>query len=365
MDEGPTGGWPGPAPEAAPPAAGAPRLSLAGICHAYARERVLDAVDLDVRAGEIMCLLGPSGCGKTTLLRVAAGVERQTAGEVRVDGRLVAGGETFVPAEKRALGLVFQDYALFPHLTVLANVTYGLRDRPRREAEAAARAALSGVGLSAYERAYPHALSGGEQQRTALVRALLPAPRVLLLDEPFSGLDRTLRARVRRDTVALLKERRATALMVTHDPDEALAIADRIAVMESGRIVQLATPEGLYDAPASLYAAGLLSELNTFPATVEAAAAVTPFGRVPAPGIAEGGRVTVAIRPEHLYIGDGSGVAARVVSARFFGSVMRYECRVPGLPEPLAVVERGARRASAGETVPLAGRLDRFLAFPG
>ncbi|MEO1105550.1 MAG: ABC transporter ATP-binding protein, partial [Pseudomonadota bacterium] len=226
-------------PDRAPMAAAStPRLSLDSIVHRAEGHTILKGVSLDVMPREIVCMLGPSGCGKTTLLRIAAGIARQASGTVRVAGQVVADDTRFEPAETRPLGLVFQDLALFPHMRILDNVAYGVRGKARDTAAAA----LKSVGLAGYERAYPHQLSGGEQQRVALARALLPAPAVVLFDEPFSGLDRHLRGTVREDTLALLSAREATAVFVTHDPEEALAMADRIALMRHGEVVQVATP---------------------------------------------------------------------------------------------------------------------------
>ncbi len=229
-------------------------LAVEELACRFGRVQALAGVSLTVRPGEVMALLGDSGCGKSTLLRVVAGLEAPQAGTVRLDGRLVAGPGASVPPEARGVGLMFQDYALFPHLTVRENIRFGLKGQPPAAREAADEL-LEQVGLAAHAGAYPQTLSGGEQQRVALVRALAPGPRLLLLDEPFSNLDRRMRDRVREDTVALLRRTGTTALMVTHDPEEALAVATRIALMRRGRIVQVATGEALYRRPESLFAA--------------------------------------------------------------------------------------------------------------
>ncbi len=228
----------------------APILSLRGIVKSFAGRTVVENVSFDVAAGEVVCLLGGSGSGKSTTLRIAAGIERPEAGEVAVDGAIVEAPGRFVPPEKRRIGLVFQDLALFPHLSARANVTFGLFRLPRAEARARADKLLAMVGLSPLAEAYPHQLSGGEQQRLAVARALAPEPRAMLLDEPFSGLDARLRDGVRRDVLAVLRGQGAATLLVTHDPDEALRFADRIVLLRAGRIVQSGTPAALLDRPA-------------------------------------------------------------------------------------------------------------------
>ena len=228
----------------------AARLTLEGVTRRFGRVTALEAIDLDIAPGEIVSLLGHSGCGKTTLLRIAAGVEVPSAGRVLVDGREVASPTVFVPPEKRSIGLMFQDYALFPHLTILQNVMFGLTALDRREREQEARAALARVGLEHLAESYPHEASGGEQQRVALARAIVPRPGILLMDEPFSGLDSRLRDSVRADTLSVLRETGATALVVTHDPEEAMRISDRIVLMRRGRIVQQGSAQDLYDRPA-------------------------------------------------------------------------------------------------------------------
>ena len=212
---------------------------------------ILKQVSLTVAPGQIACLLGPSGCGKTTVLRLAAGILSPTSGRILLDNYEVAGRTRFVPPERRNIGMVFQDFALFPHMTAQENVAYGLYALERPEALRVAGLALERVGLSHAMQRYPNFLSGGEQQRVALARALVPRPQVILLDEPFSGLDQRLKDSVRDDTLALLRETRATAILVTHDPDEALAIADQIHVMQTGEIAQSGAPHELLHQPAN------------------------------------------------------------------------------------------------------------------
>jgi iron(III) transport system ATP-binding protein len=211
-------------------------VAVEGVSQRFGEQVVLDRVSLAVRAGEVLGLVGPSGSGKSTLLRLIAGIDRPWGGVIRVAGEEVASPAVFVPAERRRVGMVFQDYALFPHLTVAANVAFGLRGLPRRQADEVVRTLLERVHLSRYAASYPHTLSGGERQRVALARALAPTPRVLLMDEPFSSLDADLRERVRRDTVDLLRDLHTTTIVVTHDLKEAVQMTDRVAVLRAGRL---------------------------------------------------------------------------------------------------------------------------------
>ena len=257
----------------------AARLTFDDLSRRYGATLALDHVSLDIAPGEILCLLGPSGCGKSTLLRIAAGVERPSAGRVLLNEQEVGGGpERFVPPEKRGVGLMFQDFALFPHLSILDN----------REAKAEAHAALDRVGLAHYANEYPHILSGGEQQRVALARAIAPRPSVLLMDEPFSGLDPRLREKMREETLAILHETRATSIVVTHDAEEAMRMGDRVALMRAGRIVQTGDALDLYRAPKDILAARTFSDLNELPARVEQGSAATPLGRFLANGLPDG-----------------------------------------------------------------------------
>jgi iron(III) transport system ATP-binding protein len=318
-----------------------------------------------VAPGEVVCLLGHSGCGKTTLLRIAAGLERPSSGRVVLDGIEVCGPSRFVPPERRGVGLMFQDYALFPHMTILANVMYGLTSLERGEAERAARAALGRVGLDDYAEDYPHALSGGEQQRVALARAIVPRPSVLLMDEPFSGLDRRLRDSVRDETLAVLRETRATAMIVTHDPEEAMRMADRIALMRRGRLVQVGTAEDLYAAPVDLFAARFFSELNEIDAEARDGGVPTPFGTFPAPGRADGEAVVVAIRLQGFRLGPpGSGVAGRVIRRRFLGEVALVDLAVEGLETTLKSRLREDVPLSPGDDVGVSVDPRDVLVFP-
>ena len=269
-------------------------------------------------AGEFVCLLGPSGCGKSTLLRIIAGLVRQTSGQILIDGQEVAGASGFVAPEKRSVGLMFQDYALFPHLDVLHNVMFGLSALPRLARHDAAMAALEAVGMTRYAQSFPHTLSGGEQQRVALARAMAPRPKIMLMDEPFSGLDRRLRDEVREQTVAILAQSGAATVMVTHDPEEAMLLADRIALMRKGRLVQSGTPDALYFNPVDAETAEFFSSFNRLHGQVRNGIIATLLGDVAANGLSEGAGVEVLIRPEQLRFGPVAGSAnqARAIVLR-------------------------------------------------
>jgi len=321
----------------------AARLTFEDVSKRYGESLALDHVSLDLAPGEVLCLLGPSGCGKTTLLRIAAGVEHPSSGRVVLDGQEVAGPDRFVPPEKRAVGLMFQDFALFPHLTILQNVAFGLRSLTRTEANAEALAALARVGLAHYANEYPHILSGGEQQRVALARAIAPRPSVLLMDEPFSGLDPRLREKMREETLAILHETRATSIVVTHDAEEAMRMGDRVALMRAGRIVQTGDALDLYRAPKDILAARTFSDLNELPARVEQGSAATPLGRFLANGLPDGADAIVCVRQRGVrLLGAGQGVPARVLDARFLGDIALVELAVQGLDAPILARVREA-----------------------
>jgi iron(III) transport system ATP-binding protein len=323
-------------------------LTFETIVQAYGDLRALDGVSLTIAPGELVCLLGHSGCGKTTLLRVAAGVEAPTSGRVLMDGLEVSGPAAFVPPERRGIGLMFQDYALFPHLSVIENVMFGLRHMETREAEVAARRALSRVGLERYAAEYPHTLSGGEQQRVALARSIAPRPGVLLMDEPFSNLDRRMRDAIRDETVAILRESGATTVVVTHDPEEAMMIADRIVLMRSGRVVQEGTAEAIYARPVDLFAARFFCDFNEVEGAVRNGRVATPVGVFAAPGLAEGEPAIVCIRPQGVRLKPaGLCLPGRVLSRRFLGEVDLLHVAVEGLDRPLQARVRD--RPSGGE----------------
>ena len=291
-------------------------LVVEDVSHRYGKLLVVDQISLTVGDGEIVCLLGPSGCGKSTLLRLAAGLEPLQHGRVFVGGELVATPKREVPPEARGVGLVFQDYALFPHLSVLQNVEFGVRAAGRRDR---AREMLRRVGMTGYEDTYPHELSGGQQQRVALARALAPSPRVNLLDEPFSGLDTRLRHQVRDEILHILTDSGAGTLMVTHDPEEAMFMADRIAIMNAGRLEQVGSPSDLYFSPATAFVAELFGEINRCEGRVDQGQVATPFGPVPAGEIADGIPVEVLIRPEALRQSTEMAHKAIVKTARLLG----------------------------------------------
>jgi iron(III) transport system ATP-binding protein len=323
-------------------------IRLDGISKSFGPTRAVEDVTLAVERGELMAVLGPSGCGKTTLLRLIAGFEAPDGGAVEVGEETVAGPGRFVPPERRRVGMVFQDYALFPHLSVEANVAFGLSRGTREEREAFTRRTLELVGLQHKARRHPHELSGGERQRVALARALAPEPEVVLLDEPFSNLDATLRADLRREVELILRDAEATALLVTHDQEEALSLADRLAVMREGRIVQVGAPEEVYGRPASRWAAQFVGEVNVLAGVAREGGVETELGRFDLRAPATG-TVHVAVRPEQLELSARHDGNAEVVAREFRGHDVLYRLRHEGgrtvlvqLPS-LELYEVGAR----------------------
>ncbi|MDQ2673409.1 MAG: ABC transporter ATP-binding protein [Chloroflexota bacterium] len=291
----------------------------------------VDGVDLDVRRGEFLGVLGPSGCGKTTLLRLVAGFERPDGGGIEIDGRAVAGPRRHVPPEDRRIGMVFQESALFPHLDVAGNIGFGL-ERRGRDGRVAELVAL--VGLAGLQRRMPHELSGGQQQRVALARALAPDPALILLDEPFSSLDATLRAQLRGEVRDILRTAGATTLFVTHDQAEALEISDRVAVMRAGRIEQISTPDELYLRPINRFVAGFVGEANLVPGQIRHGEVQTLVGRFKASPdhLADGSQAEVLLRPEQLHMLPVDRLASpprpetvlRIVRRVFHGSEVHH-----------------------------------------
>jgi len=319
---------------------GTPRLQITDLVRRYDGRVVVDHVSLTVYPGQVTCLLGPSGCGKSTTLRMIAGVEMQDSGEIRVDGRLVCDGDFRMPPERRNIGLMFQDFALFPHLRVRENVAFGLSGDKAGIARRV-HELLERVGMEAHAAAYPHELSGGEQQRVALARALAPRPRIMLMDEPFSGLDNRLRDGIRDETLDILREEDAAVLLVTHEPEEAMRMADNIALMRRGRIVQEGAPYNIYNAPVDRDAVAFFSDINTIRGRVAGSLVETAFGQFLAPGAWEGQEVEIVIRPQHVKIDFdrhghgpaptiemGTPVRGLVERARFMGSESLVEFRM-------------------------------------
>lgn len=284
-------------------------------------------IDLMVKEGEILALLGPSGCGKTTTMRLIAGFEQPDAGEVIIGGKVVASSTVFVPPEQRRVGMVFQNYALFPHLTVADNVMYGLRRN--KEGRARMQETLDLVGLAGLERRFPHELSGGQQQRVALARAIAPQPEILLLDEPFSSLDAGLRDQVRRDVVHILRQSNMTAILVTHSQEEALLMGDRVAVMNEGKIEQIGPPEALFMAPATRFVAEFIGSTFFLPGIARAEGLETEIGFLSQPVDLEAeSAVTIALRVDDLtLIPDQKGDAV-IVQSIYRGGCYLYEVRL-------------------------------------
>ncbi len=349
-----------------------PGLEFQGVSHHYGgRIAALDDVSLAVEPGEVLCLLGPSGCGKTTLLRIAAGLEPLQSGVVRIAGQVVADGRRHVPPEHRGAGMLFQDYALFPHLTVLQNAAFGLAHLPSDVRRRRGLEALAQLGVADLADRHPHTLSGGQQQRAALARALAPRPTVMLLDEPFSGLDTRLREQVREDALRALKEHGAATLMVTHDPHEAMAMGDRIAVMRAGRIMQVGTPASLYVAPHSAFVAAFLGDVNRFVGTVERGTVATPLGRIDARGHAGGQVMEVMVRPEWVRLApatdrDGAQARGTVRRARLLGPNTLVEVELDGETaegRELRVLHHDSAAFIPGQRVLVRLDVSRALAF--
>ena len=353
-----------------------PRLEIQRIVRSFGGRRVVDDVSLKVMPGQVTCLLGPSGCGKSTTLRIIAGVDMQDSGTIHIDGALVCDTIHRVPPERRSVGLMFQDFALFPHLSVAENVAFGLtgsRAEKRRRVEEL----LDRVELLRFIDDYPHELSGGEQQRVALARALAPRPKIMLMDEPFSGLDNRLRDEIRDDTLNVLKEEGAAVLLVTHEPDEAMRMADEIALMRRGQVVQQGAPYNIYNAPVDRAAAAFFSDINVIRGKVQGLLTETPFGQFLTPAMPDGSEVDIIIRPQHVKIdfdrnGRGpnptseDGVPARAVveRARFMGSESLVEFRLDYDGSMLKATVPAVFLPRPGTPMWVMIRRDRCFVFP-
>ncbi|HKY73621.1 MAG TPA: ABC transporter ATP-binding protein [Nitrospira sp.] len=306
-------------------------LELRGVSCAYevGRPAVRD-ISFAAHEGEILCLLGPSGCGKTTILRAIAGFEPVRSGQIFLSGQLVSSAQEMTPTEDRHVGMVFQEYALFPHLRVQENIAFGLRRLSRRERRVRIQDMLRLVGLEGFERRYPHELSGGQQQRVALARALVQHPVLLLLDEPFSNLDPDMASRMRQELHDLLRRTKTTTILVTHDHDEAFAMADRIAVLNQGRLEQFDTPETIYHMPATPFVADFVGQADFIPGTVSNGMVHTELGEFPNTLACEDGTaVVVMIRPDDIHLVPTKGATSHVVSRQFRGSENLYAVSLP------------------------------------
>ena len=297
-------------------------LHIVGLSHAYGNKQVLNNVALMIPAGELVCLLGPSGCGKSTLLRLAAGLEEVQQGTIVIDDVTVASTNMHINPERRHIGLMFQDYALFPHLSIIDNVTFGLSGMAVDAVRRRARDLLDQVDMTPYADSYPHTLSGGQQQRVALARALAPKPKLLLLDEPFSGLDANMRQTIREETLSVLKRSGVATLMVTHDPEEAMFMADRIKIIgANGRILQAGRPHDIYYHPNHEFVAKMFGKMNRFEGVVLDGLVNTPLGSI-ATDLEDGLKVQVLIRPEGVIldnVGKTASPKVEITSSHLLG----------------------------------------------
>ena len=336
-----------------------PVLDIRAVSKRYGGETAVANASLQLWPGSITCLLGPSGCGKSTLLRLIAGLEVPDSGEIEAAGQLISGPGMSVPPERRGIGLVFQDFALFPHLTAAENVAFGIKHLPGKQRRERALRLLNEFKLADRADAWPHTLSGGEQQRVAIARALAREPRAVLLDEPFSGLDGDLKAEVRHAVLAGLRAIGATVLVVTHDPEEAMLMGDHLVLMSKGHILQQGTPSDCYLAPGSIGAARLLGPTNILPAIISNGVATTPVGDLSAAGLPDG-PATVMVRPEGLRL-NGSGTAARVVRQRFGGAFWEVILDLSGREVTMKVLDQ----PPDSDTLAVSIDQDRAVVFAG
>jgi len=301
-----------------------------GLSKAYLDVNAINDINLDVHTGEILALLGPSGCGKTTTLRLIAGFERPDTGQIEIGERVVAAQGRFVPPERRGVGMVFQDHAIFPHLTIFQNVAYGLKRQKASQARENAMMMLKLVEMEQFEKRYPHELSGGERQRVALARALAPRPILLLMDEPFNSLDANLRVQMREQVRGILKTMQATAIFVTHDQEEALYIGDRMAVFQKGRLEQIGTPEEVFHIPATRFIAEFIGNTDFLAGEVTTEGILTELGLLPQTvPLPPGTPVEIALRPDDLSFEPQAQGRAMVLERMFHGAYNVYRLRLP------------------------------------
>ena len=342
-------------------------LEVRGVTQSYDERLVLEHLSFELQPGTIGCLLGPSGCGKTTVLRCIAGFEAVTRGEIVLHGETMTRPGRIVPAERRRIGMVFQDYALFPHLTVARNIGFGLRNASAAEREARVGELLEIVGLLNLGGRYPHELSGGQQQRVALARALAPRPELMLLDEPFSNLDVEMRERLSIEVRAILKQQKTTAILVTHDQHEAFNIADEIGIMAHGRIEQWDTPYRLYHEPSTRFVADFIGQGVFLPGTVLDQHTISiELGAMESRRVntlPTGTAVDVLLRPDDILHDDASPLQARVLHKAFRGAEFLYTLQLPGGGRVLSLVPSHHNHA-VGETIGIRLEIDHLVAFP-
>lgn len=338
-------------------------IELRNITKSYGKTPAVTDLSFKIEEGEIFAILGPSGCGKTTTLRLIAGFERPDDGELILGERIVASRSTFIPPEKRNVGMVFQDYALFPHITVKENISFGLKDLDEKEKETIVEDMLDFVGLTGLGDRYPHNLSGGQQQRVALARALAPCPIMILLDEPFSNLDADMRTQMREDMLKILRKARTTAILVTHDQEEAFAMADHVAVLNRGKIEQLGTPEDVYHNPATDFVADFVGKADFIEGIVEDGGIRTGIGSfLNNTDLGNGEKVQLMIRPDDIEIKPDEKGCAVIRDHQFKGSEVLYTLVLPG-DRCIHSTLPSARTLPAGTRVDVKAKLLHVVAF--
>jgi iron(III) transport system ATP-binding protein len=339
-------------------------IDVQQVCKRYNQTIAVKSCDLEVGSAEILALLGPSGSGKTTLLRLVAGFEKPDEGRILISDRMVVdvANSVWVAAEDRGVGMVFQDYALFPHLTVAQNIRFGLRRMSKKERQIRVEELLRLTELVGYTDRYPHELSGGQQQRVALARALAPRPRVVLLDEPFNGLDPDLRPQMRRQVAQILRHLGTAGILVTHDQEEALGMADRVAVIRNGELQQIGSPEDIYHSPTTAFVANFVGHADFIPGVVAGTEVRTEIGVFPRPPHLPAGPVKVMIRHEAVNPKTG-GILATVEEREFLGGEILYRLRLPS-GATVHLEQRKPMHWPVGHQVPIEVLLPSVVAFP-
>ncbi len=346
-------------------------LRFINISHAYQDAQVLDHLSLTAQAGEITCLLGPSGGGKSTLLRLAAGLETVQTGSIELDGKLLASAATNPPPEKRPIGLMFQENALFPHMTVTENIAFGLNDLPKPKQQQRVESLLEMAGMALFKQRYPHQLSGGEQQRIALLRSLAPQPQVILMDEPYASIDITLRRSMREAARHTLKQMGATTILVTHDPSEAMEMADMIAVLDHGKILQAGTPQTIYEQPVAPSVAALFGDAQLLDAGITGQGFHTAYGDIQAPMQATQPNTNehcqLAIRPNGLRLEKNSHSPLEIIDMRYIGEgwiAFLLPERARPSTKPLRVALTQSTTFKITDRVSLHANAEGFYSFP-